>query len=244
MEIKVVNLTKRFKNNLALDSISFDIKGKGIIGYLGPNGAGKTTTLKILSNLVRADYGEAFINGINIKNYKIALKYVSALIDEPEPYDEMTIYEFLEFIGKLREMDKMLIEKRIKKLVNELNLENINKKCGQLSKGNRQRVVLAAVLLPDTDILLLDEPTSGLDPAEAYDIKKLLKKLKKTKLIILSSHLLNEIKELCDYVILLDKGKVIAQGSVKSIIKKFGSGKGEKGLEMAYINLVRGKHEK
>lgn len=241
MEIKVVNLTKRFGNNTALNSINFDIKGKGIIGYLGPNGAGKTTTFKIFSNLIKASSGEAFINGINIKNYKMALKNVSALVDQPEPYDEMTIHEFLEFIGKIRGMDEKLLENRIEELRKELMLEDLGKKCGQLSKGNRQRVVIAAVLLPDTDILLLDEPTSGLDPAETYDIKKLLKKLKKTKLIILSSHLLDEIKELCDYVILLDKGKVIAQGSVKSIIKKFGKGKGEKGLERAYINLVRSK---
>ncbi|MCL4397123.1 ABC transporter ATP-binding protein [Candidatus Parvarchaeota archaeon] len=241
MEIKAVNLTKRFGNNTALNSINFDIKGKGIVGYLGPNGAGKTTTFKIFSNLIRADSGDAFINGINIKNYKMALENVSALVDEPEPYDEMTIHEFLEFIGNIRGMDQKLLDNRIEELGKELRLEDFSKKCGQLSKGNRQRVVIAAVLLPDTDILLLDEPTSGLDPAETYDIKKLLKKLKRTKLIILSSHLLDEIKELCDYVILLDRGKIIAQGSVKSIIKKFGKGKGEKGLERAYINLVRGK---
>ena len=241
MEIKAINITKKFGNNLALDSVSFDIKGKGIIGYLGPNGAGKTTTFKIFSNLIRASSGEAFINGINIRNYKMALKNVSVLVDQPEPYDELTIHEFLEFIGKIRGMDEKMIENRIKELGKELRLEDFNKKCGQLSKGNKQRVVIAAVLLPDTDILLLDEPTSGLDPAEAYDIKKLLKKLGKTKLIILSSHLLDEIKELCDYVILLDKGKIIAQGSINSIIKKFGRGKGEKGLEKAYINLVRGK---
>jgi len=241
MEIKAVNLTKKFGDNIALDSINFDIKGKGIIGYLGPNGAGKTTTFKIFSNLTKADSGEAFINGINVKDYKAALKNVSALIDEPEPYEEMTISEFLGFIGKIRDMDEKTIKRRVEELEEELRLEDLNKKCGQLSKGNRQRVVIAAVLLPDTDILLLDEPTSGLDPAEAYDIKKLLKKLKKTKLIILSSHLLDEIKELCDYVILLDKGKIIAQGSVNRIIKKFGSGKGNKGLEKAYINLVRGK---
>ena len=241
MEIKAVNLTKRFGNHTALNSINFDIKGKGIVGYLGPNGAGKTTTFKIFSNLIRADSGDAFINGINIKNYKMALENVSALVDEPEPYDEMTIHEFLEFIGNIRGMDQKLLDNRIEELGKELRLEDFSKKCGQLSKGNRQRVVIAAVLLPDTDILLLDEPTSGLDPAETYDIKKLLKKLKRTKLIILSSHLLDEIKELCDYVILLDRGKIIAQGSVKSIIKKFGKGKGEKGLERAYINLVRGK---
>ena len=241
MEIKAVNLTKRFGNNTALNSINFDIKGKGIVGYLGPNGAGKTTTFKIFSNLIRADSGDAFINGINIKNYKMALENVSALVDEPEPYDEMTIHEFLEFIGNIRGMDQKLLDNRIEELGKELRLEDFSKKCGQLSKGNRQRVVIAAVLLPDTDILLLDEPTSGLDPAETYDIKKLLKKLKRTKLIILSSHLLDEIKELCDYVILLDRGKIIAQGSVKSIIKKFGKGKGEKGLERAYINLVHGK---
>jgi ABC-2 type transport system ATP-binding protein len=241
MEIKAINLTKRFGNKIALDSINFDIKGKGIVGYLGPNGAGKTTTFKIFSNLIKASSGEAFIDGINIKNYKIALEDVSALIDEPEPYDEMTIYEFLKFIGRIRRMDEKLVESKIEELGKELRLEDLNKKCGQLSKGNRQRVTIAAVLLPNTDILLLDEPTSGLDPAEAYDIKKLLKKLKKTKLIVLSSHLLDEIKELCDYVILLDKGKIIAQGSINSIIKKFGKGKGEKGLEKAYINLVRGK---
>ncbi|MCL4398313.1 MAG: ABC transporter ATP-binding protein [Candidatus Parvarchaeota archaeon] len=241
MEIKAVNLTKKFGNNIALDSINFDIKGRGIIGYLGPNGAGKTTTFKIFSNLTKSSAGEAFINGINVKDYKAALKNVSALIDDPEPYKEMTIFEFLEFIGRIRSMDEKLLKKRIEELGKELRLEDFNKKCGQLSKGNRQRVVMAAVLLPDTDILLLDEPTSGLDPAEAYDIKKLLKKLKKTKLIMLSSHLLDEVKELCDHVILIDKGKVIAEGSVKSIIKKFGKGKGEKGLEKAYINLVRGK---
>ncbi len=241
MEIKAVNLTKKFGNNIALDSINFDIKGRGIIGYLGPNGAGKTTTFKIFSNLTKSSAGEAFINGINVKDYKAALKNVSALIDDPEPYKEMTIFEFLEFIGRIRSMDEKLLKKRIEELGKELRLEDFNKKCGQLSKGNRQRVVMAAVLLPDTDILLLDEPTSGLDPAEAYDIKKLLKKLKKTKLIMLSSHLLDEVKELCDHVILIDKGKVIAEGSVKSIIKKFGKGEGEKGLEKAYINLVRGK---
>lgn len=241
MEIKAVNLTKRFGDRVALDSINFDIKEKGIVGYLGPNGAGKTTTFKIFSNLIRASSGEAFINGINIKNYKSALKNVSALVDDPEPYNEMTIKEFLEFMGNIRSMDKKLIEKRIKELNKELRLEDLNKKCGQLSKGNKQRVVIAAVLLPDTDILLLDEPTSGLDPAEAYDIKKLLKTLGKTKLIILSSHILDEIKELCRYVILVDNGKIIAEGSVKDIIKKFGKGKGEKGLEKAYINLVRGR---
>lgn len=241
MEIRAVNLTKRFGSSIALDSINFDIKGKGIIGYLGPNGAGKTTTFKILSNLIKPTSGEAFINGISIKNHMEALKNVSSLVDDPEPYSDMTIKEFLEFIGMIRRMDDKTLSKRIEELRKELRLEDLNKKCGNLSKGNKQRVVIAAVLLPDTDILLLDEPTSGLDPAEAYDIKNILKKLKKTKLIMLSSHLLDEVRELCDYVILIDKGKIIAEGRIGSIIKKFGRGRGEKGLEKAYINLVRGK---
>ncbi|MEM0143464.1 MAG: ABC transporter ATP-binding protein [Candidatus Parvarchaeum sp.] len=239
MEIKAVNLTKKFGDAIALDSINFDIKGKGIIGYLGPNGAGKTTTFKILSNLMKASAGDAYINGINIKDYKLALKNVSALVDNPEPYEDMTIREFLEFIGRIRNMDKRLLEKRITELGKKLRLDDLDKRCGILSKGNRQRVVLSAVLLPDTDILILDEPTSGLDPAEAYDIKKLLKKLGKKKLILLSSHIIEEIKELCKTVIIIDKGKIVASGPIKTLEKRFGRGKG---LEKTYINIVRGTH--
>ena len=131
---------------------------------------------------------------------------------------------------------------RINSLKKELSLEDLNRKCGELSKGNKQRVVIAAVLLPDTDIILLDEPTSGLDPAESHDIKELLKKLKKRKLILLSSHLMDEVKELCNYLILIDKGKIIATGPIKQIIKKFGKGRGEKGLESAYLNIVGRNH--
>ena len=241
-EIKLLRLTKTIGKNTILDSVSFEIKGYGITGYLGPNGAGKTTTLKILTNLIRPDSGQALINGIDSRGYKKTLRYVSALVDVPEPYPDMTVKEFLSFIGGLRGIKKDALDNRINSLKRELSLEDLNRKCGELSKGNKQRVVIAAVLLPDTDIILLDEPTSGLDPAESHDIKEILKKLKKRKLILLSSHLMDEVKELCNYLILIDKGRVIASGTVRQIIKKFGKGKGEKGLESAYLNIVRRNH--
>ncbi len=239
MNIEAKNLTKTFKGKKVLDSINFKIKGPGIIGYLGPNGAGKTTTFKILSNLIKTDSGEAFINGINIKDYTKALKEASVLVDNPEPYDDMTIGEFLRFIGGARSLSREKAEERIKELKKLLKLEDLDKKCGILSKGNKQRVIIAAVLLPDTDILILDEPTSGLDPIEAYEIKKILKNLGKKKLILLSSHILDEVKELCKEVIFINNGKIIASGPIKTIEKKFGRGKG---LEEAYINIFRGKN--
>ncbi len=241
-EIKLTGLTKKISKNNILENVSFEIKGYGITGYLGPNGAGKTTTLKILTNLIRPDSGQALINGIDSRDYKKTLRYVSALVDVPEPYPDMTVKEFLSFIGGLRGVKKDILDSRINSLKKELSLEDLNRKCGELSKGNKQRVVIAAVLLPDTDIILLDEPTSGLDPAESHDIKELLKKLKKRKLILLSSHLMDEVKELCNYMILIDKGKIIATGPIKQIIKKFGKGRGEKGLESAYLNIVGRNH--
>ena len=241
-EIKLTGLTKKISKNNILENVSFEIKGYGITGYLGPNGAGKTTTLKILTNLIRPDSGQALINGIDSRDYKKTLRYVSALVDVPEPYPDMTVKEFLSFIGGLRGVKKDILDSRINSLKKELSLEDLNRKCGELSKGNKQRVVIAAVLLPDTDIILLDEPTSGLDPAESHDIKELLKKLKKRKLILLSSHLMDEVKELCNYLILIDKGKIIATGPIKQIIKKFGKGRGEKGLESAYLNIVGRNH--
>ncbi len=239
MEISLKNITKRFEGKTVLDSISFDIKGPGIVGYLGPNGAGKTTTFKILASLTKADSGKASINGIDVNNYRNSLKEVSALVGSPEPYDNMTIREFLEFIGMVRSIDKSTVDSRIMQLKKELSLDDLNKNCGILSKGNKQRVIIAAVLLPDTDILILDEPTDGLDPAEAYDIKKILIKLAKRKLILLSSHIIEEIKELCREIIIIDNGRIIASGTTREIERKFGK---KKGLEKAYINLVRGKN--
>ena len=239
MEIEAKKLVKTFKGRKVLDSVSFRIKGPGIVGYLGPNGAGKTTTFKIFSNLISADSGDAYTNGINTRNYKNALREAAVLVGDPEPYSEMTIKEFLMFIGSIREMSKKTTEKRIIELKNSLNLEDLDKNCGILSKGNRQRVILAATLLPNTDVIMLDEPTDGLDPMEVYDIKRILKQIGKKKLIFLSSHILEEVRELCREIICIDHGRIIASGSVKTIERKFGRGKG---LEKAYINLFKGDH--
>ena len=239
MEIELKNLIKKFNGEEVIHSINFKIKGPGIIGYIGPNGAGKTTTFKILANLMKADSGNALIDGIDSKEYKKTLKIASFLIDNPEPYDEMTIREFLKFIGEIRSINKEIIENRIDELSKSLHLDNLDKKCGILSKGNKQRVVIAATLLPDTDILVLDEPTSGLDPAETYDIKELFKQLGKKKLILFSSHIITEIAELCNDIIIIDKGKIIKHDSIDNIIKKFGD---KENLEKAYINLIRGKY--
>lgn len=242
MELKAVDLTKKFGPKIALDHVNFKLSGPGIVGYLGPNGAGKTTTLKIFSHLLRPSSGSALVNGIDMtKDYQAGLRHVSSLVETPEPYPEFSIKEFLTFIGSIREINPADLEKRISILKKQLSLESLDTKCGTLSKGNKQRVVLAAVLLPDTPILLLDEPTSGLDPAETHDIKRVLKDLGRRKLILMSSHILQEVKELCRMAAVVNNGKLLILDSVRNITLHFGKRKaGVPGLEEAYLKLVRG----
>jgi len=240
MEIEAQGLTKAYHGNIALDHLSFKLAGEGLIGYLGPNGAGKTTTLKLFTNMIRPTVGRALVNGIEVsRDHVRALKNLAALIETPEPYPHQTIEEFLYFIAKIRGIGYDEAKQRIQSLSEDLSMESLSKRCGHLSKGHKQRVMLASALLADSEILLLDEPTSGLDPAEAHEVRVLLKNLKKDKLIFMSSHLLYEVTEVCDKVAFLNTGKLLLIDTVENVTKKFGSGAGVSGLEEAYVRMIR-----
>lgn len=243
MSIESVNLTKEYGGHVkAVDNLSFRFEGPGVVGYLGPNGAGKTTTLKLFTNLVKPTSGKALINEVEVaKDYEKALQRVSAIVESPEPYPYQSIGEFLSFIAKLRGLGPSETRNRIAKLKDQLSLEDLSKKCGKLSKGHKQRVVLASTLVSDPEIMFLDEPTTGLDPAETHDIKKLLNEIKAEKLLLMSSHLLYEVTEVCDKIAIIDHGKLLAIDTVQAFSEKFGSGReGVAGLEYAYLKLVKG----
>ena len=240
MEIKAVNLTKAFGNTVALDSLNLSIKGPGMIGYLGPNGAGKTTTLKLFTNLLFPSNGEALIDGVDVHTDPVnALRDVSALVENPEPYRYYTVRKFLKFVAKVRGMDTREADLKIQELENTFHLDKTNRRIGKLSKGNKRKVMIAATLLSESKIMFLDEPTDGLDPIESRELRNILNSLKKERLIIMSSHLMYEVSETCDKLILINRGKMMMFDDTINVIEKIGGSKiGPSELEEAFFNLL------
>ena len=218
IHLKAKFLSKSYKTKKVLNNISFDVFKGNILGLVGKNGAGKSTILKILSSLI--DFGgDVFINKKSIKNTDSEHKKNVGYLSENNPlYMDFYIQEYLTFIGNLNGLFKDDLEKR-KKLVIELcGLNSFqNEKISNLSKGYRQRVGIASAFIHDPDILILDEPTTGLDPSQILEIRELIKNLAKNKIVIFSSHLLNEINEICDKVIFLDKGNIILDSNLKDL---------------------------
>ena len=221
IHLKAKFLSKSYKTKKVLNNISFDVSKGNILGLVGKNGAGKSTILKILSSLI--DFGgDVFINKKSIKNTDSEYKKNVGYLSENNPlYMDFYIQEYLTFIGNLNGLFKDDLEKR-KKLVIELcGLNSFqNEKISNLSKGYRQRVGIASAFIHDPDILILDEPTTGLDPSQILEIRELIKNLAKNKIVIFSSHLLNEINEICDKVIFLDKGNIILDSNLKDLKNK------------------------
>ncbi|HYA10691.1 MAG TPA: ABC transporter ATP-binding protein [Thermoplasmata archaeon] len=217
------NLTKRFGPFTALDDVSFHYEGGGAIGYLGPNGAGKTTTLKLFTGFLRPTRGSAVINGVDVRaDPKAALWDVGALVETPEPYPALTGRETLTMIGEFRGLPREQLRDRIERYATELELPPLDLRTAKLSKGQKQRIVVAATLLPEPSVLLLDEPTNGLDPAERVIVRNVLLRLKREhRLILMSSHLLQEVTEVCDRVIFLNQGKVLLQDTVENLASRF-----------------------
>lgn len=208
MSIEVQNISKTYGTQYALNNVSFNIKQGEIVGFLGPNGAGKSTMMKILTGYLPQTEGDAKVCGLNVAEEAIPVKRKIGYLPEHNPqYLEMYVKEYLAFIAGVYGVDKSRIAEMISKT--GLTPEQ-HKKIGQLSKGYRQRVGLAAALIHDPEVLILDEPTTGLDPNQLTEIRGLIKEIGKAKTVMLSTHIMQEVEALCSRVIIINKGKIVA----------------------------------
>ncbi len=217
MSVKIHNLTKTYGNQLVLDNISFEVGKSEILGFLGPNGAGKTTTMKIITGSLLPDKGEVSVSGYDVfSDIQEVKKRVGYLAEHNPLYDEMYVKEFLLFIAGVYGVDKKVA--KVKEMIELTGLsQEQNKKIIQLSKGYKQRVGLAQVLLNDPEVLILDEPTTGLDPNQLKEIRALIKETGKDKTVIFSTHIMQEVQALCDRVIILNNGKIVADDSIDKL---------------------------
>ena len=217
MSINVTNITKTYEEQTALDNISFSVKKGEIVGFLGPNGAGKSTLMKILTTYILPSSGEALVNEIDVILDPLKVRQTIGYLPEHNPlYLEMYVREYLTFSGRLHNISKTRIEEVIE--LTGLNPE-ANKRIHQLSKGYRQRVGLAAALLHDPEVLVLDEPTTGLDPNQILEIRELIREISTKKTIFLSTHILQEVEALCDRVIIINKGQIVADKNLKQLME-------------------------
>ena len=218
MSIVISHLTKTYGAQKAVDDISFAAADHEIVGFLGPNGAGKSTTMKIITGYLAANSGEAVVNGINVSKAPVEAKRQIGYLPEGNPlYYEMYIREYLNFVGAIHHV-KNGLKKRIEEVIDITGLQpESNKKTGQLSKGYKQRVGLAAALLHDPKVLILDEPTTGLDPNQIIGIRQMIKDLGKNKTVLFSSHILQEVESVCDRIIIINKGKIVANDTLANL---------------------------
>ena len=210
MSIEVVGLTKIYGEQKALNTISFSVKKGEIVGFLGPNGAGKSTTMKILTGFIKQNSGTAKICNIDTQTDSIATRKKIGYLPESNPlYYDMYVKEYLSFIAGVHEIENAT--SIIKDMIDLVGLQvEQHKKIGQLSKGYKQRVGLAAALLHKPEVLILDEPTSGLDPNQIIEIRNVIKEQGKNKTVLFSSHILQEVQAICDRVIIINKGEIVA----------------------------------
>ncbi|MDH4474410.1 MAG: gliding motility-associated ABC transporter ATP-binding subunit GldA [Fluviicola sp.] len=222
MSIEVKNLTKYYGAQAAVNDISFNV-GKGeIVGFLGPNGAGKSTTMKIITGFIPATEGLVNVCGMSVEEQSLETRKRIGYLPENNPlYLDMYVKEYLEFVAKIYKMDK--VRDRVKDMINLVGLDvEQNKKIGMLSKGYRQRVGLAQAIIHNPDVLILDEPTSGLDPNQLVDIRQLIKTIGKEKTVMLSTHIMQEVEAICDRVIIIKKGKIVADNSASELQHEVG----------------------
>jgi ABC-2 type transport system ATP-binding protein len=218
MSIKVSNLVKIYGEQKAVNNISFEVNKGEIVGFLGPNGAGKSTTMKILTGYLQANSGQAFINDINVITNPIEAKKQIGYLPEANPlYTDMYVKEYLQFTAAAYKQKNEAALNNIIELVGLL--PEYRKKIGELSKGYRQRVGLAAALIHNPSVLILDEPTSGLDPNQLIEIRNVIKQAGKNKTVLFSSHIMQEVEAICDRVIIINKGEIVANNTLANLQK-------------------------
>jgi ABC-2 type transport system ATP-binding protein len=217
--IKVQALTKRYARTIAVDQISFEVAKGQIVGFLGPNGAGKTTTMRMLTCFLPPSAGTASVAGFDVLEQPLEVKKrIGYLPETPPIYPEMETSEYLKFVGKLKGLSGAELEKRVNYVCERCAVADVKKKLlGKLSKGYRQRVGLAQAIVHNPDVLILDEPTAGLDPKQINETRDLIKSLAGDHTIILSTHILPEVEQTCEQVIIINKGKLVATDSVRNL---------------------------
>lgn len=217
MSIEVKNLSKFYGEQAAVNDISFSIHKGEIVGFLGPNGAGKSTTMKILTGFIPATSGEVKICGMEVDVDSLETRKKIGYLPENNPlYLDMYVREYLEFVGKIYKVPNL--KARIDEMIQQVGLEvEQNKKIGMLSKGYRQRVGLAQAIIHDPEVLILDEPTTGLDPNQLVEIRELIKRIGKSKTVMLSTHIMQEVEAICDRVIIIKSGKIVANSTAAEL---------------------------
>jgi ABC-2 type transport system ATP-binding protein len=217
--IRAVDLSKHYGSTRAVDGINFEVYRKEVVGFLGPNGAGKTTTMKMLTCFLAPTKGDAFVGGHSVWEQSLEIRRRLGYLPEDTPlYRDMTVLEYLEFIADVRGISRDARRKKIKHMVEVCGLGTvIGRVVGELSKGYRQRVGLAQAMIHDPDILILDEPTSGLDPNQIADIRALIKQLGEEKTVILSTHILPEVQATCGRVVIINQGRLVADGAPEEL---------------------------
>ena len=222
--IEVKNLVKKYGNHTAVDHLNFTIEEGHVYGFLGPNGAGKSTTMNIMTGYLGATEGEVLINGHDIlKEPEEAKKQIGYLPELPPLYMEMTVREYLEFVAELKGIAKNKREESINEVEKMVKIWEVeNRLIRNLSKGYRQRVGLAQAVLGFPEIIILDEPSVGLDPKQIIEIRELIRQLAKKHTVILSSHILAEVREVCDYILIISKGKLVASDTPENLERNLG----------------------
>lgn len=217
MSIEVSNLQKFYGEQAALGGISFKVKTGEIVGFLGPNGAGKSTTMKIITGFIPASDGKVKVCGLDVEENSMAVRRKIGYLPEHNPlYLDMYVKEYLDFVADVYKISNK--RERITEMIQLVGLEREqHKKIGALSKGYRQRVGLAQAMIHDPEVLILDEPTSGLDPNQLVDIRKLIKKIGKTKTVMLSTHIMQEVEAICDRIVIINNGQIVADNSAKEL---------------------------
>lgn len=220
--IEVKNVTKKYGNFTAVDNISFDVKDGEIVGLLGPNGAGKSTTMNMITGFIEMTEGEIFVNGYDIsKKPQKAKKQIGYMPEGVPSYQELTAKEFIKYMAELKLIDRKTRKEQVEEAIKKTGLEDVqNKLIRNLSRGYKQRVSMAGALVGSPDVIILDEPTVGLDPKQILEIRNLIKDLGKKHTVILSSHILSEVSQICDRVVIINKGKIVAIDTPENLEEK------------------------
>ena len=222
MGIVIDHLTKVFGQQKAVNDVSFEAGNNEILGFLGPNGAGKSTVMKMITCYLSPSGGRVVVNGFDVMEQAYKVRQITGYLPENNPlYHDQYIHEYLWFIGKLSGMKGSALKARIKEMIRICGIEKEqNKLIGALSKGYRQRVGLAQALIHDPDVLVLDEPTTGLDPNQIVEVRNLIKEISASKTVILSTHIMQEVESICDRVVIINEGRIVADSTVKDLRSK------------------------